>query len=98
DLEALVLGGGQERGRRAGTPDVRAHVAFGVACSFLPERLAVQVRVEALRDRLEAGLLALGGVRNAAAGERVGTVTNLWFPGRRADALVAALDLEGVAV
>jgi cysteine desulfurase len=98
DLHSLVLGGGQERGRRAGTPDVRALLAFGVACSLLPERLAAQGRVEALRDRLEAALLSLGGVRNAASGARVGTVANLWFPGRRADALVAALDLEGLAV
>jgi cysteine desulfurase len=98
DLQSLVLGGGQERGRRAGTPDVRALLAFGIACSVLPERLATQSRIAALRDRLEAALVALGGVRNASRGQRVGTVANLWFPGRRADALVAALDLEGVAV
>jgi cysteine desulfurase len=98
DLRSLLLGGGQERGRRAGTPDVRAAVGFGVACTLLGQRLDAQPRIAQLRDRLEAALLALGARRNAGDGPRVATATNLWFPGRRADALVAALDLEGVAV
>lgn len=98
DLRSLIVGGGQERGRRAGTADVRAAVGFGVACALLPQRLDAQPRIAELRDRLEHALLALGARRNAADGPRVATATNLWFPGRRSDALVAALDLEGVAV
>ena len=98
ELRSLIVGGGQERGRRAGTPDVRAAVGFGVACTRLHQRLEAQSRISQLRDRLEASLLALGAQRNAPDGPRVATATNLWFPGRRSDALVAAFDLEGVAV
>jgi cysteine desulfurase len=97
-LASVALGGGQERGRRAGTPDVRAAVGLGVACSLVPERLQQQVRIAGLRDRLESRLLALGAIRNAERGPRVGTASNVWWSGRRSDATVAALDLEGLAV
>jgi cysteine desulfurase len=98
EIEALSIGGGQERGRRAGTPDVVSLVGFGEACRVLADRLAAQPSIAALRDRLEAALLAAGALRNAHAGPRTGTASNLYFPGRRADALVAGLDLEGLAV
>jgi cysteine desulfurase len=96
-LGSLALGGSQERGRRAGTPDVVSQVGFGAACDALEQRLADQPRIARLRDRLETALLDLGARRNADAGERVATVANLWFPGQRADVLVAALDVEGLA-
>jgi cysteine desulfurase len=97
-LAALVRGGGQERGRRAGTPDVRALAGFGFASELLAERVAAMPRVAALRDRLETGLLALGAQRNAPEGPRVATASNVFWPGRRSDVMVGALDLEGVAV
>lgn len=96
-LEELALGGSQERGRRAGSPDVLAHIGFGAACDALSARLQALPRIARLRDRLEAWLLARGAEANAPAGPRVATVANVWLPGRRADVLLAALDLEGVA-
>jgi cysteine desulfurase len=97
ELASLLLGGSQERGRRAGTPDVLAQVGFGAACVQLPERLASQPRLGQLRDRLEAHLLELGAIRNASAGPRVATVTSCSWPSQRADILLAALDVEGLA-
>jgi cysteine desulfurase len=97
ELAPVHLGGGQERGRRAGTPDVAAHAALGVACARVGERLAAAARVGALRDRLEASLVAHGAVVNGAAAPRVGSVTNVSLAGWRSATLVAALDLEGVA-
>ncbi|HKU36684.1 MAG TPA: aminotransferase class V-fold PLP-dependent enzyme, partial [Polyangiales bacterium] len=96
-LGSLLVGGAQERGRRAGSPDVLAHVGFGAACDLLAARLADQARIARLRDRFESELLSLGAQRNAPQAERVATVANLCFSGRRADVLLAALDLEGVA-
>lgn len=98
ELRPLALGGGQERGRRAGSPDVRALAGFGIASTLVAERLLQQPRLASLRDQLEAELLILGAVPNASAGPRVATVSNVWWQGRRAEALVAALDLEGLAV
>ena len=56
--------------------------------------------VAPLRDRLEAGLLHLApGARvNGAGAPRMPHVTNVAFPGWNGPELVAALDLEGVAV
>jgi cysteine desulfurase len=98
ELQPVSHGGSQERGRRGGTPDVRAAVGFGAACELVAERLADMPRLARLRDRLELGLLQLGAVANAPDGTRVATCSNVYWPGRRSDALIAALDLEGVAI
>jgi cysteine desulfurase len=96
----VLAGGGQERGRRPGTPDVRAAVGFGAASRALYGRLAAMPRIAELRDRLESGLRARGAAVNGApsGGARVATVTHVAFEGLRGDVLVAALDLEGVCV
>lgn len=99
-VSPILAGGGQERGRRPGTPDVRAAVGFGAAARLLPARLAAMPRIARLRDRLEAGLVARGAVVNGhdAGSERVATVTHVAFDGLRGDVLVAVLDVEGVCV
>ncbi len=96
EVAAQIIGGGQERGRRAGSPDPVTQAGFGAAALAVPGRLAGQASIAALRDRLEAAACDLGGVVNGGQGPRVGTVTNLSFRGRTGAALVAALDLEGV--
>jgi cysteine desulfurase len=98
ELAPLLLGGAQERGFRPGTPDVAALAGFGAALEQLPERLAATANIALLRDRIEQAGLALGASVNGAESARVATVTNLSFPGWRADILVAALDLEGLCV
>ncbi|MBX7192637.1 MAG: aminotransferase class V-fold PLP-dependent enzyme [Sandaracinaceae bacterium] len=97
-LAARQLGGAQERGRRAGTPEVASHAGLAAACDALPSRLASMSRVAVLRDRLETALIARGGVVNGAHTERVASVTNVSFRGWRKTTLVAALDLEGLSV
>jgi cysteine desulfurase len=97
-LRSLIAGGGQERGRRAGSPDVVSIVGFGAACEALPARIDAQPRLAALRDRVEAELRRLQAVINGAGGERVGTVTNASFKGWSGAELCAALDIEGVCV
>lgn len=96
DVEPLFAGGPQERGRRPGTPDVAAQAGFAAACRAIPDRLAAMERLEGLRQRLEAGVVRLGGAVAGLAGRRVPTVVTASFRGRRGDELVAALDLEGV--
>jgi cysteine desulfurase len=93
-LTPLIAGGSQERGQRAGSPDVLHAVGFGAACTSLPDRLAAQPRLAALRARVLRELMRLHGSPNG--GEGVATVVNASFVGRRGEALVAALDLEGV--
>jgi cysteine desulfurase len=94
-LEPRIVGGPQERGRRAGTLDAAAVAGFGAALEALPTRLADQARLATLRDRLEHACLALGAVANHPHA-RVATVTNVSFQGWRSEILVAALDVEGL--
>lgn len=97
ELRPRALGGGQERGRRAGTPDPAALAGFGAACAAIEARLEAMPEVARRRDRLERALLAEGALVNGAEGHRVATVTNVSLPARRGTRLVAALDLEGLA-
>ncbi len=98
ELEPVLDGGSQERGRRPGTLDTLSMVGFGAACRLTGHRLARQPRVLELRDRIETRLTGLGGAVNGDGAPRANTVSNLSFRGWRGPLLVAALDLEGVCI
>ena len=100
-LAATMTGGRQERNRRAGTENVPAIVGLGVAARIAREQLApAAADCRALRDRLEAGILdrVPGAVVNGAPDARVPNTTSISFAGVEAEALLIALDLEGIAV
>src|SRR5207237_1129416 len=62
-VEPLLRGGGQERGRRAGTENVAGIVGFGAAVSAAMAAFgADRQRVESLRNRLETGLRQTAGM------------------------------------
>jgi cysteine desulfurase len=100
DLRAQLVGGGQERGRRAGTENVAALAGFGAAAVAAREDLAAEPWLGALRDRIEREILAAcPGVKVAGANApRVGTTTCLLMPGVPAETQLMAFDLAGVAV
>jgi cysteine desulfurase len=101
-LRPLLVGGGQERGRRAGTENVAAIVGMGEACRLAAAELGgFGEACVALRDALWTGLCAsIPGVhRNSPAdGDCLPNTLNVSVDGVRGEALVAALDLAGVAV
>ena len=98
-LRPFVRGGSQERNRRAGTENIPGIVGMGRAAAIAREELAAEsARVGALRDRLEARLLAMPGTRRNGDGPRVPNTTNVSFAGIEAESLLMALDLAGVAV
>jgi cysteine desulfurase len=100
-LRAVMTGGRQERGRRAGTENVPAIMAMGVAAAIARDRLpASSERIAVLRDRLEASILAgvPGSVVNGASRPRTPNTTNISFDRVEGEALVMALDMEGIAV
>ncbi|HUJ73260.1 MAG TPA: cysteine desulfurase family protein, partial [bacterium] len=99
-LPALLLGGQQERSRRAGTESVFLAEGFRAAAEWVFERLeALAGRLAAQRDRLEQRLAQVEGFFvNGAGAPRVPNTTNLGFAGVSAQSLLVALDLHGVAV
>ncbi len=100
-VQPLAAGGGQERGRRGGTENVAAIVGLGAAIRLASTHLFSEAaRLTGLRGRFEAGLLArVPDVRiNVVDGPRLPTATSAQFPGTEAETLVAALDLDGIAV
>jgi len=100
-LVPILTGGKHERNRRAGTENVPGLVGLGVAARLAAGKMATEAaRVSALRDRLEAGILAAvpGTAVNGAGSERVPNTTNISFDRVEAESLLIALDLEGVAV
>jgi cysteine desulfurase len=99
--ERLVRGGGQERGRRAGTENVAGIVGFGVAAEIAGRDLDDEVtRLRALRDTLERDLrrVAPEAMIFAEGVERLPNTTGFAVAGLRAETALIALDLDGVAV
>lgn len=98
---ALVRGGGQERGRRAGTENVAAIAGFGAAVRVGLERLAGErERLAGLRDAFERGLAAQapGAVVFGGGAPRLANTCAFAIPGVAAETLLIGLDLEGVSV
>jgi cysteine desulfurase len=100
-LNAILHGGHHERDRRAGTENVPGAVGLGRAAEWFDrEGSAEAVRLEKLRDRLEAAVLArIPDVHvNGAGAPRVPNTSNLRFEGIDSEPLLIALDLRGFAV
>lgn len=100
DVDSFLVGGGQERGRRASTENVPGIVGLGAACALAREELAERRRhLSHLRDRFEAGLARIpGAVAHCTTSPRVPHVCHVAFPGLEGEALMIRLDLAGFAV
>lgn len=97
----VLRGGAQERGLRPGTQDAALASGFAIAVRAAGISLAHYQAVARLRDRLQAALVATNGVGingDVAEGARAPHVVHASFRGWPSPELVAALDLEGLAV
>ncbi|MCY7360436.1 MAG: cysteine desulfurase [Rudanella sp.] len=107
-LEAVLHGGGHERGLRSGTLNVPGIVGMGKAASLanhecVPNTVPTgRQRIGQLRNQLETALLTIPGTRvNGPRGDgscehRLYNVTNIAFENCDSDALI--MGLEGIAV
>ena len=99
-LAPFQFGGHQESGRRPGTELVALAAgmarALELCCEDLDSRLA---KLRAMRDQLEAGLREACEpvVVNGSTEHRLPNTLNISFPGVAGDALLVALDLDGIA-
>ena len=100
DLAADILGGGQERRRRAGTENVPGIVAFGAAARVHTRLLNDAGRISQLRDALEAGALSMAPQAQiyGKGKPRLGNTSCIALPGISSETQLMRLDLAGVAV
>lgn len=95
DWAMLRPGGGQERGYRGGTENLPGILGMAAA---LDGNYAWLETVLSLRDRIDAGIAALGGESLCGATARVPTVGAYRMPGRSANAQLIRFDAAGIAV
>ncbi len=99
-IEALIRGGHQEHGLRAGTYNGPAIAAFGYAAELAGKELAEYAAFTGkLRQQLKEGLLkAVPGIRiNGHETKVLPNTLNVSFPGAEGEAILLYLDLLGVA-
>jgi cysteine desulfurase len=97
-LEALIHGGGHERGMRSGTLPTHQIVGMGEAFRCAREEMSSgAARIAALRDRLWQGLQVIEEIYlNGDETQRVAGLLNVSFDGVDGESLIMALD--GIAV
>jgi cysteine desulfurase len=99
-IRPLIVGGHQERGRRAGTENVASLAGMGVACDLAAANVEKEnTLVRDLRDRLEAGLLeAIPDTQaNGDPARRLPNTTNISFKYIEGEGILLLLDRVGVA-
>lgn len=99
-FESFLVGGAQERRRRASTVNVPAVVGFGAVCrQVVDEGAGRAAKLRALRDRFEGGLATIpGAIVHGARAPRLPHTTHVAFPGLVGQELAIRLDLAGWAV
>lgn len=93
-----LIGGHQERGRRAGTENVAGIIAFGQAAALANDYLSDIPREKRLRDRLEKGLLeSIPDCEvNGDPKNRLPNTTNIGFKYIEGEAILLSLDQYGI--
>jgi cysteine desulfurase len=98
-LNPLLVGGGQEKGRRSGTENVAGIVGLGKALEMAGEYLKDGVeKTRRLRNRLESGILANipNASRNGVPELRTPNTTSINFENVEGEAILLLLDEIGI--
>lgn len=100
-LPSMYFGGGQEKGRRAGTEAVHQIAGIGAAAEFVRD-LSPMKAIAEMRDRLESSILAtipdayLNGTADAA--KRLPNTSYISFANTNGEAILAMVDETGICV
>ncbi len=98
-LSPFMLGGHQEKGRRAGTENVPGIVGLGKACELAAKNIeAENSKVKSLRDKLENTLLQKcpGSRLNGDKENRLDNTSNISFEYIEGEAILLMLDKFGI--
>ncbi len=100
-LPSIVIGGGQEGGRRAGTEAVHQIAGLGSAAEIVIDLSPMQT-VKTMRDRLENGILnsiprsSLNGTNDPD--KRLPNTTNISFDNTNGEMILERLEAHGICV
>jgi len=100
EINPLIFGGGQERALRPGTEDVAGAVGMSIAVDLaVQEQESEAARLRGLRDLLQSRLEnGINGLRiHGDVATRAPHILNVGIPNVDPEALLAGLDLEGIA-
>ncbi len=101
DLHSMLIGGGQESHRRAGTEAVHQIVGMGVAADLAFD-LSAMTNACSLRDRLEDQLLKMSSIASVNGTRdktlRLPNTTNISFENLNGEMILAFLDDAGICV
>lgn len=103
-FQPYLLGGGQEEGRRSGTQNVAAMVAFAAAChAAVAQQANESVRLAALRDFLYTELPALPKVSATVSVDQgsqryLPNIVHVLVSGFESETLILRLDRDGFGV
>lgn len=94
----FIIGGHQERSRRAGTENVASIVALGKAAELAKANFATEnTKVKALRDKLETALLKLPSTRlNGDVEHRLPNTSNISFEYIEGESILMLLNMHGI--
>ncbi len=107
DLPKFMLGGGQEKNRRAGTHNTAGIAGMGLAAELALQNMPDYADIQKLRDDLETRILNISihpsssehdAIIYGQNAPRVGNTTNIALKGVPAQTQMIALDLDGIAV
>ncbi|MBI2632539.1 cysteine desulfurase [Candidatus Pacearchaeota archaeon] len=94
ELKPLIIGGGQEAGRRGGTENVPGIMGFAKALEITNK--VNKDKIKSLRDYLMSKFEKIGGKINGSKEERIYNNVNVSFQGIDAENLVLFLSQKGV--
>ncbi|MFN4944484.1 MAG: cysteine desulfurase family protein [Akkermansiaceae bacterium] len=101
DFSPLLVGGGQEMGRRSGTENTAAIVAMGKAAELAKQALELNLRndLAAMRDLFQTRIIegVIGCTVNADKTDRLPNTTHLSFKDCDAAGMLILLDEAGLA-
>lgn len=98
-ISPLLLGGGQERGKRAGSENLSGIAGFGLAAEYATKNLPRYNELSIWRDRIERALSHHSRVRIFGSSvSRLANTCSLTMPGVAADRQIIAFDLAGISL
>lgn len=101
DIKPLIVGGKQEKGKRAGTSNTAGIAGFGEACKVTSAKISEYENVKTLRDFLENEIKKIGGENVKIFGEETARLPNTCFVALKnsdSQTQLINLDINGICV